>query len=678
MAALTFTSNAQIAQQDRQQAQAIGLTAQGAGDQARVVSQLAGYVRRCFDEAVRGKDQDITHRLVDCLRRRKGEYDPTKLLQIRQMGGSEIFMMLTDVKCRAAESWVKDVLLPVGDRPWELQPTPIPDVNPELAMEVTMVVQQEMQMLQAMGSQIHPAAFLARANQLFDEAISNIKHVAKKRGEKMSDKIQDQMIEGGWRGAFDDFLTDFCTFPTAFIKGPIRVHKRVLSWGLGWQPIVENKLVWSWKRVSPFDLYFSPSLQEINRGYVIERIPYTRQELADMIGVPGYDAVAIRKALIDFQRSGFKHWLMGDEQRRRLEDKVFNWISPTDTIDALEYSGPVPGQMLIDWGMSPAVIDAALDYEASVVVIGPHTIKAVLNPDPLQRRLYTSASFEKVPGSIWGRAIPESMADVQDATNGAARALMNNMAIGSGPMVGVAVDRMADGEKVTKLHPWRIFQMKSSPNHPNNLGVEFFMPETKAGELLTVMESFAKKADEVTGIPNYVYGMGEVGGGGKTASGLSMLMGAASKGIKQAIFHIDIGVIESQVERQYHNNMLYEDDPEIKGDLQVKARGANALLVQDMMVQRRKEFLAETNNPVDLTIVGLEGRAEVLGEVVKSLDMDPERIVPPREVVQQRAMMAAQQQAQAQAEEQAGPGGKQGNKDSGGGKAAPTPPKGAA
>jgi hypothetical protein len=51
---------------------------------------------------------------------------------------------------------------------------------------------------------------------------------------------------------------------------------------------------------------------------------------------------------------------------------------------------------------------------------------------------------------------------------------------------------------------------------------------------------------------------------------------------------------------------------------------------------RRGEFLASTANPVDLEIVGIEGRAELLREMVKGLDMPPDRIVPSRQELARR------------------------------------------
>ena len=46
----------------------------------------------------------IGQRLIDALRTYKGEYDPRKLGEIRQFGGSTVFARITPAKCRGATS----------------------------------------------------------------------------------------------------------------------------------------------------------------------------------------------------------------------------------------------------------------------------------------------------------------------------------------------------------------------------------------------------------------------------------------------------------------------------------------------------------------------------------------------------------------------------------------------
>jgi len=170
-----------------------------------------------------------------------------------------------------------------------------------------------------------------------------------------------------------------------------------------------------------------------------------------------------------------------------------------------------------------------------------------------------------------------------------------------------------------------------------------------------VYEKFSRLADDHSGIPAYVYGDLNVQGAGRTSSGLSMLMGAAGKGIRQVVMHIDTDVVKPIVLRQFVYNMRYDEDESIKGDVEVVAKGAINLAVKETVNIRRIEFLNATANPVDLEIIGKEGRAAILREIAKGLQMDVEEVVPSREKsdysgrIEAKAMASAQQ-AQAQAE----------------------------
>ena len=150
----------------------------------------------------------------------------------------------------------------------------------------------------------------------------------------------------------------------------------------------------------------------------------------------------------------------------------------------------------------------------------------------------------------------------------------------------------------------------------------------------------------MTGIPNYVYGSSNVAGAGRTASGLSMLMDNASKGIKQAVANID-KIVSGIVQRLYLHNMMYDSDPYIKGDYKVVAKGAIGLIHKEALQMRRNEFLVATANPIDSQIVGPSGRAYLLREAAKGLQMDTNKIVPDQETIQQmQVQQMAQQMAQ--------------------------------
>jgi hypothetical protein len=651
MAGLTFlrvVGNDDLAAQDRQYE--LDAAMQDRQNQP-VVLGLTAHIRECWD-AARIAKKPIETIMLRALRQRGGEYEPDKLNQIRSVGGSEVYMMLTEIKCRAAESWLRDILMDQGQPPWDMQPTPLPELAPTHQAELEEAFGQSVvEQLQQAGR----APTMQEMQELREVVAQDYRfkllQAAQNRADRMKDKINDQFAQGGWSEAFNDFLSDLVTFPAAFLKGPVVRRQRVLEYTTdeSGATVVSagERLAPEYERVDPFNIYPEPGVARLSDGYLFEHHPLTRTQLADLIGVPGYDDDAIRKVLT---MGNGQSWISEDVelQKEELERKYYAYNTPTDTFDALEFWGKVSGAMLREWGLEEdEVPDEAKEYDANVWVVGNYVIKAVLNYDPLGEKPYAKSSFIKRPGSLWGSGIPEIIEDLQNICNAAARALVNNMGLASGPQVEVNIDRLPPNEDLTNMHPWKIWQVQQDPAGSSAPAVRFAQPDSRAGELMAVYDRFSRLADDHSGIPSYVYGDLDVQGAGRTASGLSMLMGSAGKGIRQVVMHIDADIIYPIVHRQFVYNMRYDEDESIKGDVDIVPRGAVNLAVKETTNVRRVEFLNATANPVDMEIIGVEGRAAILREIAKGLQMPADQLVPSRDKMsvqmRQRAAAAATQ-----------------------------------
>ena len=614
---------------------------------APLISSLAAYVRSCWEPARTAK-MPIEERMLKAKRQRNGEYEPDKLAAIRASGGAEVFMPITEVKCRASESWIRDILLDGGAPPWELKPSPEPTLNPDEEAQLEQEFTQSLlELVQSTG--VAPEMTQTPAlREMFEEEFRRRKlEAAQHRANLMKQRIEDQLAEGGWYQAFDDFVTDLSTYPTAFIKGPVVRKKVCLGWGKDETgktvPKVEEKLIPTFERVDPFRIYPEPGIESLNDGYVFEHKPMSRSDLADLIGVPGFDDQAIRMVLNE--GTGCTWFGSYNElEKNELEAKHSTWFRNTDMYDCVEFWGKVSGKMLREWGMDEETIpDTAKEYNACVWLIGNYVIKAMLNYDPLGNKPYHDTSMFKVPGALWGRSIPEAIADVQAICNASARSLVNNMGIASGPQVEINVSRIAPGEDVTQIYPWKITQTTNDSTGGSSQAVHFFQPDSNAAELMAVFEKYARLADEYSGVPSYVSGDISVTGAGRTSSGLSMLMGAAGKSIRQVVSYIDNDIVKPVITAQFIYNMRFDPDESIKGDAFVLPRGAVNLAVKETAEVRRIEFLNATANPIDFQVMGPEGRAAVLREVAKQLQMPEVEIVPSKtklQMIMQQEQMA--------------------------------------
>jgi len=625
---LRVVSNAEMVEQENAAAEE---------EQKRVIEMftdnLSSRIRRQW-EVNKSHKSKIEGVLQECQRSRNNQYDPDVQAEIKRMGGSDIYLPLTQMQCVAASAWLTDILMPAGDKPWSLDPTPEPEIDEKALENIKRQFYQEVQQAQQQGIKPQMPQMMARIDELAEKEKSEIAKMVAKASDKMERKIEDQLVDSEWSGAFEDFIDDFTTYPTAFIETSYQ-RKSKLKWQRG-KPVMKQTVCEIDRRVSPYDVFPSPEQIEIDEGNLIIRKRLPRSEIYGLISVPGYREDKIRQVLMEYDQ-GYKEWGL-------FEKEQDDWFADKDgLIEALHYWGSAQGTELMEWGIPVEQIEDPLaEYQIEAILIGRHVIKACINSDPLDRRPYYKASYRNRPGHFWGIAIPQLLRGHQRMANASARALSNNMGISSGPQIITLIDRLPEGEEIEALYPWKNWQMTSDPNGNTQSPIQFFQPDSNAQELLGVLTHFWEQAADVTGVSKMSYGIDQrMPQGAQTAMGIAIMSENAAKTIKEAVRHVDEGVIEKRILRQFHWNMLYEPDEDIKGDIAVVARGSSAMIAKAANQARRNEFMQLTNNPVDMQILGLEGRTDLLRQVVNDLDMDVR--VPTFEELQQKQQQAAQQ-----------------------------------
>jgi hypothetical protein len=631
--------------QEEEEAKLEGLSAQQSN---QVISNLLSYFNSRWFLAREAK-RPIAARMRENLRQRQGIYEEGKIQRIRAQGGSEIYASITSVKCRAASAWLRDALLGDGkDKPWGIMPSPIPELPPELMQAAVADAQNQ---LAAAGMFTNPQDAIDLAREAVQAVRNQMVEEAQRECELTEAEIEDVLDNGGFHDAFSDVLDDLVTYPAAILKGPI-VRKRLdLVWSRapegGWIATPMEKIVTEYERVAPYDIFPAPWSMDIEDGYLIERHRLSRSAIAQMIGLPGYNEEAVRAVLKDHDNGGLSNWLgmgvHGEDTTIPVSTDPKTGLATTyrtEMIDALELWDNIPGRLLIEWGLPAEQIpDPDKEYSANVWMIKNWIVKATLNYNPLGQKPYSKTSYERVPAMFWGLGIPDLIKDPQDVANAAFRALVNNMSMSSGPQVAVNVERLPEGAKITSLHPWKIWQITSDPLGSTAPAVDFYTVPSNANELIGIFQEASNMADEWSGIPKYMTGDGANGGAARTASGLSMLLGNASKLIKSVTSNLD-RLIESVITKTHVHLITQVNTPGLAGDINVVVRGSESILMKDNMALRRAEFLQLTNNPVDLQITGLEGRANVLKEQAKLLGMNPD------EVAKDGQQLRAQEMAQ--------------------------------
>ena len=588
----------------------------------------------------------INDRLLRSLRVYNGQYDHAQVGEIRKFGGSEVYSRIISTKARGATALLRDVYF-AEDRPWGLRPTPVPTTPDDILESIPMVVQSEVQTMMEAGEPIDENAVQERMEQLMTAAKQATKKKADEHAKEAEAMIDDYLVEGGFYDALVAFLTDLPLFPYAVIKGPFVKMVDAVTWVEGKAEVVQKPRL-MWTRVSPFDFYFTPGVANVADGEVAEKLRWTRRSLNDLIGLPGWDETAVRSALVDYD-GGLRDWMdTTDSERAIEEDREDPNFNRSDMIDALEFHGNIQGQMLLDWGIDKdKIADTSSDYFVQAWVCGNYVLKVQVSPSPRKRHPYFMTSFEKVPGTPVGNSLVDSLSDIQEVANAALRNLVNNMSMASGPQVVILDNRFAVTEDTDEMYPWKRWHMADEPGQGALPPVSFYQPSSNAAELLGIYQKMTEVADEISAIPRYITGAGASGGAGRTASGLSMLMGNASKILQQVAANIDRDVIQTTIQSLYDLIML-TDPTALRGDEQIVVKGVSTVMARESERARQLEFLQLTANPIDMQIMGTEGRSEVLRAIADDLGMPVDRIVPDAEMLAERQkQMLEAQKAQA-------------------------------
>jgi len=616
------------------------------------MSNLAGYIRGQYE--IMGNHRNNSQsgwseRLLAALRAFNGQYDATKLQQIKQFGGSEVYARIIAMKCRGASALLRDVYL-APDRPWGLEPPADPDIPPHILQAIMQLVQHELGTLQAAGQPVDADAQHDRVVSLTNAARSAAKKRAASQAQVSEDKVDEILTQGNFYKALADFLADLPLFPFACMKGPVVRIVPSVVWENG-KAIVKQVPRLFWYRVSPFDVFFTPGVAEIEDASIIERTRYSRSDLNDLLDLPGYDHNAIRAVLTEYGTGGLHdNWDSTDSERAVQENRENPITNRSGMISCLEFHGNVQGLTLLAQGMDPSLVqDPLRDYMVQAWLIGRHVIKVQLSPSPRQRHPYFLTSFEKVPGTPVGNGLPDILADVADVANASLRALVNNLSIASGPQVVVNVDRIEPGMNVDDMYPWKKWHVTGDPLGNNTqVPVSFFQPVSNSQELLGVYQKFNDIADELSAIPKYLAG-GTSGGAGRTASGLAMLMSNASKILQTVAANIDRDVMDPALTGLFDMIMLTDTSGMLTGQETVRVMGVNVAIQRETQRARQLEFLTATANPIDAKLIGPKGRAEVLRTVADGIGIAGAKIVPSDEELEAQSQQEAQlQQAQLQ------------------------------
>jgi hypothetical protein len=370
--------------------------------------------------------------------------------------------------------------------------------------------------------------------------------------------------------------------------------------------------------------------------YVIQRHRLNRHQFKDLLNRPFFNKENIYKCL----EMGPKYEKRSWESSIDTENNSFGELEK-HRYEVLEYWGTIDAMSAREHGLN---IDEAIeDFEevqVNIWISNGKIIRIVENPFTPFRIPYQSFAYEVNPYQFFGIGVPENMDDAQSIMNGHARMAIDNLALAGNLVFDIDESALVNNQNM-EVYPGKIFKRQAGVPGQAIYGIKF--PNT-ANENMQMFDKFRQLADESTGIPSYSHGQTGVQSMTRTASGMSMLMGAASLNIKTVIKNIDDSLIKPLGEAMFQWNMqFYEGDLPILGDFEIKATGSSSLMRKEVRSQRLTMFLQTIQNPSIAPFVRI---SEVIKELAYSLDLDPDEIINSKDEAEIYAKIIGYQNAQ--------------------------------
>jgi len=451
---------------------------------------------------------------------------------------------------------------------------------------------------------------------------------AKRAAQKMEKLMHDQLEETDAPKHLRSVAFETTLFGTGVFKGPFAMDKEYPRWDAegNYDPLFET--IPKMEYVSIWDFYPDPDARNMSEAeFTIQRHRLNRTQMRTLKKRPHFRAESIELALeygADYQR---EYW------EDALEDDSV--ASSMDRYEVLEYWGILDAELAEEADIEiPKELEDQDEIQVNIWVSNGQILRLVLNPFTPSRIPYLAVPYELNPYSFFGIGVAENMLDTQLLMNGFMRMAVDNGALSGNLLIEIDETNLVPGQDMS-VYPGKVFRRQSGQPGTAINGTKF---PNVSQELLMMFDKSRQLADEATGIPSYSHGSGAVGGVGRTASGMSMLMGAAAQNIKAVVRNIDDYLLAPLGRSLFSFNMQFNFDKEFIGDLDVKARGTESLMRNEVRSQRLLQFMQMTANPAMQPFVKYD---YILRELASSMDLDEDKILnDPREAAIQQKMMA--------------------------------------
>ena len=591
-----------------------------------LTGHIVQFVKDKFSKAGTARQLD-EERWIQSYRNYRGLYGPD--VQFTSTEKSRVFVKITKTKVLAAYGQIAEVLFGGHKFPITIDPTILPDnvpdtvsfeTNPELEkakgqtgeLNAGETFPEYMQRMGGLEEDLEPVS--EKLEEGPGKTPSSIQlHPAEIAAKKMEKKIHDHLEESHAKKHLRSAAFESALFGTGIMKGPFAVDKEYPNWDEEGTYSPVFKTIPQTSSVSIWNFYPDPDASTMEDAeYVVERHKMSRSQLRALKNRPYFRDNAIDNSLRlgeNYRKEWWEHIMEDNSEEDRAE-----------RFEVLEFWGFVDREIIEDQGVDiPKELKDADQLSVNIWVTNGQVIRLVMNPFTPAYIPYFAAPYEMNPYSIFGVGIAENMDDTQTLMNGFMRMAVDNAALSGNLLIEVDETNLVPGQDLS-VYPGKVFRRQGGAPGQAIFGTKF---PNVSNENMQMFDKARVLADESTGFPSFAHGQTGVSGVGRTASGISMLMSAANGSVRNVVKNIDDYLLGPLGKAFFNFNMHFDFDTEIKGDLEVKARGTESLMANEVRSQRLMQFMQVVSNPALAPFAKMD---YIVREIAKSMDLDPDKV----------------------------------------------------
>lgn len=542
---------------------------------------------------------------------------------------SKAFINMTRPKTTAWEARLWDMLFPADDKNWGINPTPVPQLNDKAAAVVEEAAMLEKQAAAATEEnnamveegvpdeqrapvlqRAEETAKLAFAVREKEKELRAIQQEAKKRAESMQMEIDDDLTECNYAAVARDVIHDACKLGAGVIKGPFVANKSRGRWQVQMDPVTKNPIPGQYvlhdagkaragaRRVDPWN--FLPDMDATSMAdneSTFERHIKNKSQFRRMARELDFDKETVRVILRnDPDRNNHSDDLNFLTELRSLEEENSPGSAISGKYVVWEYHGPLEIEQVVMLlrGMGNSELADQIEQEDDplvermVVVYFCQGKLLKIAPDyPMDSgdSLYSVFCFEKAEASILGAVgVPHLMRHEQAMLNSAVRMMLDNGALSVGPQIVVDSTQVEPENGSWKLTPRKVWK-KRGQEVGNSEPFRIYNIPMNQTQLAAIIELAMRFIDIVISMP--MLAQGEQGQHqANTLGGMSMLFNSANVVFRRVVKNWDDDITAPLIRRFFDWQMQFSEKEEIKGDMQIEARGTSVLLVREIQSQQ--------------------------------------------------------------------------------------------